>query len=104
MGPDAGECIGIALGINTTLKSLKISENLLKTEGSISIIKNSYKLHTLHIAKFLPRRHNSRRNQMKSEAAKELANLLKGSDKLQKLSVDFNEVGPAGTKILMRVL
>ena len=41
---------------------------------------------------------------MKSEAAKELANLLKGTEKLQKLSVDFNELGPNGTKILMRVL
>ena len=51
LGPDAGECIGIALGINNTLKALKISENLLKTEGSIAIIKNAMKLHTLHIAK-----------------------------------------------------
>ena len=40
---------------------------------------------------------------MKSEAAKELASLLRTTEKLQKLSVDYNELGPSGTKILMKV-
>jgi len=40
---------------------------------------------------------------MKSESSKELANLLKTTEKLQKLSVDFNELGPAGIKVLMKV-
>jgi len=52
LGPDAGECIGIALGINTTLKALKISENMLKTEGATAIIKNAGKLQTLYISKY----------------------------------------------------
>ena len=64
LGPDAGECIGIALGINTTLKVLKISENLLKTEGAIAIIKNANKLQTLYIAKyFLAHRANHNNNE-----------------------------------------
>lgn len=52
LGPDAGECIGISLGMNTTLKSLKISENAMKSEGAIAIIKNAGKLQTLFIAKY----------------------------------------------------
>ncbi len=102
LGPDAGECIGIALGINTTLKGLKVSENALKTEGALAIIKNAGKLQHLYIGKYvlpLPRHRNS----MKAEAAKELANLLRTTDKLHKLSTDFNELGPAGTNILAKV-
>lgn len=40
---------------------------------------------------------------MKTEGAKEVANLLKTTEKLQKLSIDYNELGSLGTKILIKV-
>jgi hypothetical protein len=51
LGPDAGARIGLGLSKNTVLKSLKVSENSLKAEGAISIIKNAERLATLHISK-----------------------------------------------------
>jgi len=43
-GPDGGECIGVALSQNETLKVLKVSENELKSEGAIPIINSSTKI------------------------------------------------------------
>lgn len=40
-GADGGECIGIALSQNDTLKVLKIAENELKSEGAIPIINSA---------------------------------------------------------------
>jgi Ran GTPase-activating protein (RanGAP) involved in mRNA processing and transport len=41
LGPDGGECIGIALSQNDTLQVLKVAENDLKSEGAIPIIKSA---------------------------------------------------------------
>ena len=40
-GTDGGECIGVALSQNDTLKVLKIAENELGSEGAIPIINNA---------------------------------------------------------------
>ena len=93
-GSDGGECIGIALSQNDTLKSLKISENDLKSEGAIPIIKSAINLHTLSLAK----------NFMKSDVGKPIAKLLKYSDSLQRLSLEFNELGVAGCKWIAKGL
>lgn len=88
MGPDGGECIGIALSQNETLKHLKIAENDLKSEGSIPIIKSATFLQSLSLAK----------NFMKSDVGKPIAKLLKHSDNIQKLSLEFNELQMQGCK------
>lgn len=65
-----------------TLKVLKIAENDLKSEGAIPIIKASGNLETLVLSK----------NYMKSDCGKCLQDLLKGTTKLKKLQIDFNEL------------
>jgi len=70
LGPDGGECVGIALSQNTTLRHLKISENDLKSEGAMPIIKSGQNLKSLSIAK----------NYIKSDVGKPLAKLLKYSN------------------------
>ena len=72
LGPDGGECIGIALSQNDNLQVLKISENDLKSEGAIPIIKSAQNLTYLSLAK----------NFMKSDVGKPLAKLLKHSTKI----------------------
>lgn len=44
LGPIGGECIGHSLSQNDTLQILKVSENELKSEGAIPIIKNAQNL------------------------------------------------------------
>lgn len=50
-GADGGECIGVALGQNSTLKVLKIAENQLESSGAIPIIKSADSLESLSLAK-----------------------------------------------------
>ena len=71
-GTDGGECIGIALSQNDTLKNLKIAENDLKSEGAIPIIKSAIHLQGLSLAK----------NFLKPDVGKPLAKLLKFSRQL----------------------
>lgn len=82
-GADGGECIGIALSQNKSLKTLKVAENDLKSEGAIPIIKSATNLVNLSLAK----------NFLKQDVGKPLAKLLKFSNKLTKLSIEFNELG-----------
>jgi Ran GTPase-activating protein (RanGAP) involved in mRNA processing and transport len=82
LGPDGGECIGIALSQNETLKVLKVAENDLKSEGAIPIIKSSINLEHLSLAK----------NFMKSDVGKPIAKLLKASKNIKKLYLEFNEL------------
>ena len=93
LGPDGGECIGIALSQNKTLKNLKIAENDLKSEGAIPIIKSGIYLNQISLAK----------NFMKSDVGKPLAKLLKSSDYIQKLSLEFNELQMQGCKWIAKV-
>ena len=51
LGSDGGECLGIALAQNDTIKTLKVAENDLKSEGAIPIIKSSKKLEVLNLSK-----------------------------------------------------
>lgn len=88
LGPDAGECIGLALSHNSTLKDLDISENTLKSEGGIYIIKNAKRLTRLNISK----------TGIKYEATHELGILLKNTTSLEKLLLDFNDIGVGGAK------
>ena len=88
LGPDGGECIGIALSQNDTLQVLKVAENDLKSEGAIPIIKNATNLTQLSLAK----------NFMKSDVGKPISKLLKHSNVLSKLHLEFNELGVAGCK------
>lgn len=82
LGPDGGECVGIALSQNETLKVLKIAENDLKSEGAIPIIKSAINLEHLSLAK----------NFMKSDVGKPVAKLLKTSKNIKKLYLEFNEL------------
>jgi len=41
---------------------------------------------------------------MKISGVKAIADLLKSTEKLQKLSIDFNELGLSGSKSLIKVL
>ena len=67
---------------------MKIAENDLKSEGSIPIIKSATFLQSLSLAK----------NFMKSDVGKPIAKLLKHSDNIQKLSLEFNELQMQGCK------
>ena len=89
-GADGGECIGVALGQNETLKVLKIAENDLKSEGAIPIIKSANNLESLRLSK----------NFLKSDCGKPLQKLLKKSKKLIKLQLDFNELMVEGARCL----
>jgi len=51
LGPEAGERISLGLSKNKSLKALKISENLLRSEGVASIVKNAERLQKLYIAR-----------------------------------------------------
>jgi len=94
LGPDGGECIGIALSQNTTLKVLRVAENDLKSEGAIPIIKSAANLEVLSLGK----------NFMKSDVGKPIAKLLKQTQNLKKLHLDFNELMVAGTKWIAKGL
>jgi hypothetical protein len=61
---------------------LKVAENDLKSEGAIPIIKSATNLTHLSLAK----------NFMKSDVGKPLAKLLKHSNSLTKLFLEFNEL------------
>lgn len=50
-GADGGECIGVALSQNDSLRSLKIAENDLRSEGAIPIINAAGFLEVLNLAK-----------------------------------------------------
>jgi hypothetical protein len=89
-GTDGGECIGVALSQNETLRVLKISENDLKSEGAIPIINSSVNLETLNLAK----------NGLKSDVGKPLEKLLKKSRMLKKLNLEYNELMVHGSKAL----
>lgn len=65
-----------------------MSENDLKSEGAIPIIKSATNLEHLSLAK----------NFMKSDVGKPLAKLLKTSKKLKKLYLEFNELMVQGAK------
>ena len=69
LGADGGEWLGIALAQNETIKTLKVSENDLKSEGAIPIIKSAINLEVLDISK----------NFLKSDVGKSLWKLLKGT-------------------------
>ena len=79
-GPDGGECIGVALGQNQTLKVLKIAENQLESQGAISIIRNAESLASLNLAK----------NLLRADVGKPLSQLLKRSTTLHKLNLEYN--------------
>ena len=64
------------------LKSLKIAENDLKSEGAIPIIKSATNLEVLNLGK----------NFMKADVGKPLAKLLKQSKKIKKINLEFNEL------------
>ena len=67
---------------------LKIAENQLGSEGAIAIIKNADALTSLSLAK----------NLIKSEVGKHLAQLLKRSETIQKLNLEYNELEMVGTR------
>lgn len=94
LGSDGGECLGIALAQNDTIKTLKVAENDLKSEGAIPIIKSSKKLEVLNLSK----------NFMKSDVGKPIAKLLKCTNSLKKLYVDFNELMIPGAKWIAKGL
>jgi Ran GTPase-activating protein (RanGAP) involved in mRNA processing and transport len=87
---DGGECIGVALSQNDSLKTLKIAENELSSEGAIPIINSAVNLEVLSLAK----------NNLKSDVGKPLEKLLKKSKVLRKLSLEYNDLMVAGTKCL----
>lgn len=70
------------------MKTLKIGENDLKSEGAVPIIKSATNLEVLSLAK----------NFMKSDVGKPLAKLLKSSRHLKKLYLEFNELMIQGAK------
>ena len=80
----------MALSQNDTLKSLKISENELNSEGAIPIINSARHLEVLSLAK----------NNLKSEVGKPLEKLLKSSKVLRKLSLEYNDLMVIGSKNL----
>jgi Ran GTPase-activating protein (RanGAP) involved in mRNA processing and transport len=80
--------LGIALSQNENLRTLKISENDLKSEGAIPIIKSAMRLEHLNLSK----------NFMKSEVGKPLAKLLKATKNLKRLYVEYNELMVQGAK------
>ena len=80
--------MGQALAHNSTLRTLKVSENDLKSEGAIPIIQNAQHLEQLTLSK----------NYLKSDCGKHIQTLLKKSKSLKKLSLDFNELSFAGIK------
>ena len=61
---------------------MKIAENDLKSEGAIPIIKSANNLEVLSLGK----------NFMKSDVGKPIAKLLKTTNKLKKLNLEFNEL------------
>ena len=81
-GPDGGECIGVALSQNDTLKVLKVSENELKDDGAIPIIDSAHNLETLSLAK----------NFLTHSVGKHIQKLLKKSKSIKKLQIEFNEL------------
>ena len=89
-GPDGGECIGVALSQNETLKVLKVAENELRSEGAIPIINSSVHLEQLSLAK----------NYIKSDVGKPLQKLLKKSKSIKKLNLEFNELMIQGAKCI----
>lgn len=93
-GADGGECIGVALGQNETLKSLRISENDLKSEGAIPIINSAYHVEQLNLAK----------NFLKSDVGKPLQKLLKNSKYIKVLNLEFNELMVQGIKSISQGL
>lgn len=89
-GTDGGECIGVALSQNDTLRTLKIAENELGSEGAIPIINSAMHLEVLSLAK----------NNLKSDVGKPLEKLLKKSKMLRKLQLEYNDLMVVGTKCL----
>ena len=51
LGSISGELIGAGLGQNQTLRSLKISENYLQSEGAEEILNNGKYLEALDLGK-----------------------------------------------------
>ena len=51
LGSISGELIGVGLGQNQTLRSLKISENYLQSEGAEQILNNGKYLEALDLGK-----------------------------------------------------
>ena len=80
LGPEGGECIGIALQDNDTLRQLKVADNDLRSEGANQIIKNAIHLSSLSLAK----------NFLKPDIGKPIAKLLRNTNTLTKLSLEFN--------------
>ena len=89
-GTDGGECIGVALSQNDTLKVLKVAENDLNSEGAIPIINSALNLEILSLAK----------NNLKSDVGKPLEKLLKKSKVIKKLQLEYNDLMVAGSKCL----
>jgi Ran GTPase-activating protein (RanGAP) involved in mRNA processing and transport len=87
LGADGGECLGIALAQNDRIKTLRVSENDLKSEGAIPIIKSSTHLEVLDISK----------NFLKSDVGKSLSKLLKNTKSLKRLHLEYNELMVEGT-------
>ena len=73
---------------------MKGAENDLKSEGAIPIIKSSYNLEVLSLAK----------NFMKSDVGKPLAKLLKSSTVIKKMYLEFNELMVPGAKWIAKGL
>jgi len=94
LGSDGGECLGIALNQNESIKTLKVAENDLKSEGAIPIIKNAKRLEVLNLSK----------NFVKSDVGKPLAKLLKSTNVLKKLYIEYNEFLVAGAKWIAKGL
>ena len=85
--------MGIALAQNESLQVLKVSENDLKSEGAIPIIKSAGRLELLNLAK----------NFMKNDVGKPLAKLLKGTETMKKIYIEYNELMVQGAKWIAKV-
>jgi len=66
----------------------------LKSEGAIPIIKSAKKLEVLNLSK----------NFMKQDVGKPLAKLLKSTQSLKKLYIDYNELMIPGAKWIAKGL
>ena len=71
-----------------------MAENDLKSEGAIPIIKSADKLEVLNLS----------RNFIKADAGKQLAKLLKKTENLKKLNIEYNEMMIAGAKWIAKGL
>jgi hypothetical protein len=90
LGCEGGEVIGIALAQNSTLRSLNVSQNDLKSSGAIQILSNARCLENLAIANC----------QLKSDCGMAIQQLLKKSKRLIRLQLEYNELMTPGAEAI----